>query len=87
MTEPGILWENIPQPEKDRAIKTLRKSIMSRSKYFAMRWKALERKLKRILDAMEMEITHKGVASTVNIAEREKVLKEMIVFINVEVKK
>jgi len=79
MTVPGIDWEDVPEPEKARAKRELRKLV-------GKKFDKMYRELSHILNAMEYEITWKGVASPDNIQRRDELHKKMIKLINEKVR-
>lgn len=86
MSEPGVLWEDLPKAEKRIAKIILRKSITDSKKKQNLRFRVLEKALKRVLDAIEMEYNHRGYISQDNILKRDALLREMMSFINLGVK-
>lgn len=67
----AIDWDTLTEKQKRKAKRELRKLV-------GVKWDKLQRELKKVLNAMEIEITHKGVASTDNIQRRDLIYKEMI---------
>jgi len=79
MTEPGTLWEELPEPERKRAKRELRRLV-------GKKFEKLYKELGRVLNAMEYEYRWKGVASPDNIQKRDEIHGEIIKLINTEAK-
>jgi len=77
MTEPGTLWEELPEPERKRAKRELRRLV-------GKKFEKLYRELGKVLNAMEYEIRWKGVASPDNIRRRDEINRKIIKLINEE---